>query len=122
MNIGLFLALTAAGSLIWNSVFVIAGYQLGENWHIVESYAGILSKVVVVAIAIAVVVFVIMRIRRRRQVVPAEPDEAPTERIPVVRARPQQPVRHWSAQPSSTEWSAQPTQRLPVVQPDRPQR
>jgi membrane protein DedA with SNARE-associated domain len=123
MNIGLFLALTAAGSLIWNSVFVVAGYQLGENWHIVESYAGILSKVVVVAIAIAVVVFVIMRIRRRRQVVvPIEPDEAPTERIPVVRARPQQPVRHWSAQPSSTEWSAQPTQRLPVVQPDQPQR
>ena len=127
MHIGLFLALTAAGSLIWNSVFVIAGYQLGENWHIVETYAGVLSKVVLAAVVIAVVVFVVVRIRRRRNgvvvVAPdADLDEAPTEQIPVVRVQPQEPARQWSAQPSSTEWSAQPTQRLPVVQPDRPQR
>ena len=124
MSIPLFLALTAAGSLIWNSIFVVAGYLLGENWHIVESYAGILSKVVLVAIAIAVVVFVIMRIRRRRPDVPADQDDAvddaPTERIPVVRPRPQEPVRHWSAQPSSTEWSVQPTQQLPAFRPDSP--
>jgi membrane protein DedA with SNARE-associated domain len=120
MNIGLFLALTAAGSLIWNSVFVVAGYQLGENWHIVESYAGILSRVVLVAVAIAVVVFVVLRIRRKRNEVPADLDDAPTEQIPVIRVRPQEPVRQWSAEPSSTEWSAQPTQRLPVVRPDAP--
>jgi membrane protein DedA with SNARE-associated domain len=116
----LFLALTAAGSLIWNSVFVVAGYQLGENWHIVESYAGILSRVVLVAVAIAVVVFVVLRIRRKRNEVPADLDDAPTEQIPVIRVRPQEPVRQWSAEPSSTEWSAQPTQRLPVVRPDAP--
>src|SRR5436309_4837498 len=34
MNVPLFLGLTAAGSLIWNSIFVVAGYLLGENWHI----------------------------------------------------------------------------------------
>jgi membrane protein DedA with SNARE-associated domain len=127
MSIWLFLALTAAGSLIWNSVFVIAGYQLGENWHIVESYAGVLSKVVLAAIAIAVVVFVVVRIRRRRNgVVVAAPDagqdDAPTEQIPVVRVRPQEPARQWSAQPSSTEWSAQPTRRIPVVRPDAHER
>jgi membrane protein DedA with SNARE-associated domain len=121
MNIGLFLALTAAGSLIWNSVFVIAGYQLGENWHIVESYAGILSKVVLAAVAIAVVVFVVLRIRRRRQEIPAElDDDAPTEQIPMIRVRRHEPARQWSAEPSSTEWSAQPTQRIPVVRPDAP--
>src|SRR5918998_541179 len=107
MNVGLFLALTAAGSLIWNSVFVIAGYQLGENWHIVETYAGVLSKVVLAAVVIAVVVFVVVRIRRRRNgVVVATPDadldESPTEQIPVVRVQPQEPARQWSAQPSST--------------------
>jgi membrane protein DedA with SNARE-associated domain len=124
MSIPLFLALTAAGSLIWNSIFVVAGYLLGENWHIVESYAGILSKVVLVAIAIAVVVFVILRIRRRGQDVPADQpdqdDDAPTEQIPVVRVRPQEPMRHWSAQPSSTEWSVQPTRQLPTIRPDAP--
>jgi membrane protein DedA with SNARE-associated domain len=125
MSLPLFLGLTAAGSLIWNSVFVVAGYLLGENWHIVESYAGILSKVVLVLIAIAAVVFVVVRIRRRGRaaviVDPAvDPDDAPTERIPVVRVRPTGPARQWSAEPSSTEWSAQPTQRLPVVRPDAP--
>jgi membrane protein DedA with SNARE-associated domain len=119
MNVAAFLALTAAGSLIWNSVFVVAGYQLGENWHVVEAYADVLSKVVLAAIAIALVVFVVLRIRRRRQEVPAEPDDAPTQRIPAVRQR---PVRQWSDEPSSTEWSAQPTQRLPAVRPDRPRR
>jgi membrane protein DedA with SNARE-associated domain len=118
MSIPLFLALTAAGSLIWNSIFVVAGYLLGENWHVVESYAGILSKVVLVAIAIAVVVFVILRIRRRGADVPADRADDPTEQIPVIRARPPEPMRHWSAQPASTEWSVQPTQRLPAIHPD----
>jgi membrane protein DedA with SNARE-associated domain len=124
MNVPLFLALTAAGSLIWNSIFVVAGYLLGENWHVVESYAGVFSKVVLVAVVLAVVVFVVLRIRRRRQGIAAEwgadHDDAPTEQIQVVRARPQEPVRHWSAQPASTEWSAQPTQEIPAVRRDTP--
>jgi hypothetical protein len=131
MNIALFLALTAAGSLIWNSLFVLAGYFLGENWHIVEGYAGILSKVVLAAIAIAVVVFVVRRIRGRRKVAPAVVDDAPTVRIPVAAAsgahrpaaqRPpvSRPAPQWSAQPSTTEWSAQPTQRIPMVRPYAP--
>jgi membrane protein DedA with SNARE-associated domain len=123
MGLPLFLALTAAGSLIWNSAFVMAGYLLGENWHIVESYAGIASRVVLVAVVLAVLVFVGRRIARRRRGAPPVVD-APTERIPTVRPRaaaqapaPQSPAPQWSAQPSSTEWSAQPTEQLPVVHP-----
>ncbi|MDJ0362792.1 DedA family protein [Rhodococcus sp. H29-C3] len=62
-----FLVLTTIGSLIWNTVFVTAGYQLGENWHLVEGYAGILQKIVIASVAIAFVVFVAMRLRARRQ-------------------------------------------------------
>jgi membrane protein DedA with SNARE-associated domain len=123
MSLPLFLALTAAGSLIWNSIFVVSGYLLGENWHVVEGYAGILSKAVLVAVAVAVVVFVVLRIRRRGQADGGDggdPHDAPTERMPVVGSRPGDAARHWSAQPSSTEWSAQPTQRLPTVRPDTP--
>jgi membrane protein DedA with SNARE-associated domain len=123
MSVPLFLALTAAGSLIWNSIFVVSGYLLGENWHVVESYAGILSKVVLVAVAVAVLVFVVVRVRRRRDAPdvadePADLADAPTVLIPAVRARPPEPARQWSAQPSSTEWGAQPTQRIPAVRPD----
>jgi membrane protein DedA with SNARE-associated domain len=81
----LFAALTAAGSLIWNTAFVLAGYTLGENWHIVEQYAGIASKVVLVAVVLAVVVFVAKRLSRRgRDGDPVPLSESPTEQIPVV--------------------------------------
>lgn len=58
-----FVLLTTVGSLIWNTVFVTAGYRLGENWHLVEGYAGILQKVVVVSASVAVVILVILRLR-----------------------------------------------------------
>lgn len=62
-----FTALTALGSLIWNTIFVLAGYQLGEQWSLVESYAGILSKIVLGAVGLAVVTFVAVRIAERRK-------------------------------------------------------
>lgn len=66
MNPLTFGALTAAGSLIWNSVFVLAGYLLGENWHIVETYAGALQTLILLALTAAIVWFLIARIRATR--------------------------------------------------------
>lgn len=66
MKIVKFLVLTAIGSLIWNTIFVTAGYQLGENWHLVEGYADILQKLVIASVVIAFVVFVSVRLRSRR--------------------------------------------------------
>jgi membrane protein DedA with SNARE-associated domain len=63
MPIWRFTLLTAAGSAIWNAIFVFAGFFLGERWHIVEEYAGILQYVVIGAVVIAVAWFVIVRIR-----------------------------------------------------------
>lgn len=67
--------LTAAGSLVWNTVFVLAGFVLGESWHVVEMYADILQYVVVGAAAIGVAWFVYARTRtllqRRQDVSPA---------------------------------------------------
>ncbi|GAA3822238.1 hypothetical protein GCM10022226_48310 [Sphaerisporangium flaviroseum] len=62
-----FTALTALGSLIWNAIFIVAGHQLGENWSLVENYAGILSKVVIGAVVLAVVTFVTVRLAERRK-------------------------------------------------------
>lgn len=60
-----FLLYTTLGSAIWNTVFVLAGYFLGENWHVVERYAGVLQWVVIAAVVIAVVWFVVSRLRRK---------------------------------------------------------
>ncbi|MBW6436844.1 DedA family protein [Actinoplanes hulinensis] len=67
MPVGRFLLYTTAGSAIWNVVFVLAGYQLGENWHRVEEYAGLLQKAVIVVCAIAAAIFVALRLRRIRR-------------------------------------------------------
>ncbi|WP_326822493.1 DedA family protein [Streptosporangium sp. NBC_01756] len=67
MPVGVFTLLTALGSLIWNTIFVMAGYLLGENWSLVEDYAGILSKAVLGVVALAVVTFVVVRLKDRRK-------------------------------------------------------
>ena len=61
-----FLLLTTAGSLIWNSIFVGAGYALGEQWHRVEEYAGTFQKVVIVLVVLAVCGWVMVRVRSIR--------------------------------------------------------
>lgn len=57
MNILLFLMLTTAGSLIWNSIFVVGGYLLGGQWHRIEAVAGWFSNAVVGVIVLLLVVF-----------------------------------------------------------------
>jgi membrane protein DedA with SNARE-associated domain len=67
MPLTTFLVFTALGSLIWNAVFVLAGYQLGENWRVIQDYVGVYQKVVVAAVLVAVAVFVAARLRRSRR-------------------------------------------------------
>lgn len=61
-----FLPLTFAGSLLWNSIFILAGYQLGENWHIVERYAQLLQWLVVVGAVVLVSWFVVRKVQAAR--------------------------------------------------------
>lgn len=67
MPFGLFVLLSGLGSLIWNTVFVLAGFYLGENWHIAEQYASVFSRIVVVLVLVLVIWWVLKRIRRNRQ-------------------------------------------------------
>jgi membrane protein DedA with SNARE-associated domain len=64
LNLGLFALLTFLGSAIWNSIFVMAGYLLGENWTIVEPYADIVQYAVIAAVVALLVVWVVKRIGR----------------------------------------------------------
>ncbi|PZG18088.1 DedA family protein [Nonomuraea aridisoli] len=67
MPIMIFTLLTTAGSLIWNTLFVMAGYWLGEGWEVVETYVGIGTNVVIGIVALAIVVFVVVRLSERRK-------------------------------------------------------
>ncbi|MBI0377364.1 DedA family protein, partial [Streptomyces albiflaviniger] len=40
-------------------------YWLGDQWDEVETYVGVLSKVVLAAVVVAIVVYVVMRFRGR---------------------------------------------------------
>ncbi|MFD7664798.1 DedA family protein [Streptomyces sp. NPDC059788] len=64
MSIPAFLLLTTLGSLIWNSIFVLAGYALGENWEEVTGYVDAYSKVVLVAAGLAVLAFLGVRLSK----------------------------------------------------------
>ncbi|SDR91006.1 DedA family protein [Microlunatus soli] len=67
MSLPRFVALTALGSGVWNTLLVSAGYLLGSRWHLVEDGVGIFSKIVVVAVLAAIVVWVIRAVRRRQR-------------------------------------------------------
>lgn len=64
MRLPVFLALTTAGSLIWNAVFVLIGHALGTRWHQVTDLVGLYSKGVLAVAALAVLAFVVLRVRR----------------------------------------------------------
>lgn len=66
MPVVVFVGLTALGSLVWNTVLIVAGYLLGEQWSLVERYAGMLSRLVLLTAIVAVVAFIVVRLRRRR--------------------------------------------------------
>jgi membrane protein DedA with SNARE-associated domain len=67
-------------------VFVLAGYALGESWHLVEPWADAFQLVVIVAVVLAVAAFVatrVMRLRdRRRHVASGEAAEGGIRRRP----------------------------------------
>lgn len=67
MRLPVFLALTTAGSLIWNSVLVMAGYWLGDQWDAVGTYVGLLSKAVLVLVVLALAAYIAVRVRSRKR-------------------------------------------------------
>ncbi len=67
MHLGLFLLLTLIGSGIWNSLFIILGFVLGENWTVVEGFMGQYSRLILVVAVLAIAVIIVLRIRRYRR-------------------------------------------------------
>ena len=64
MKMTSFLFYTTAGSLIWNTIFVWIGYQLGDRYHLVEEYMDPISKVVYVLIILTGLGVIAWMVRR----------------------------------------------------------
>lgn len=62
-----FAVLTTIGSAIWNTVFVLAGYLLGRNWHAVEPYVDVLQYVVIGLVVLVMVWWIVRRIIENRR-------------------------------------------------------
>ncbi|MGW7414947.1 DedA family protein [Streptomyces sp. NPDC054863] len=67
MSIPVFLGLTTLGSAVWNTLFVLAGYLLGDNWEEVTGYVSVYSKVVLVVAVFAVAAFVGVRVFKKKK-------------------------------------------------------
>jgi membrane protein DedA with SNARE-associated domain len=65
MSLVRFSALTAAGSLVWNSIWIAIGYQLGDRWEEAQKWADVFQYG---AVAAVVVGFIWLVVRHRRRV------------------------------------------------------
>ncbi|OON76682.1 DedA family protein [Streptomyces tsukubensis] len=64
MPLPVFLGLTTLGSAVWNTLFVLAGYWLGERWGQVSGYVSAYSKAVLVVAGASVLLWVVVRVVR----------------------------------------------------------
>ncbi len=67
MNIALFLLLTAIGSGVWNTVFILLGFALGENWSLVEHAASTYGRVILALAFVALAGLIIAGVVRWRR-------------------------------------------------------
>jgi membrane protein DedA with SNARE-associated domain len=65
MPIARFTLLTAAGSVLWNAVWVAIGWGLGNEWEKAGKWGDYLQYAVVVAVA-AGLVYLVVKARRQR--------------------------------------------------------
>lgn len=65
MRMGLFLLLTAAGSLVWNAVLVYLGFAAGESWGIIIKYMDTYSIITVVVLGVITLILGVVFFKKR---------------------------------------------------------
>ncbi|MDR6971769.1 DedA family protein [Leifsonia shinshuensis] len=66
MPFGRFALFTLAGTLLWNSLLVGAGFALGTQYHLVERYTEYLDVVIYAAVGLTLAWLIVRRVRRSR--------------------------------------------------------
>lgn len=65
MSVPVFLLLTAAGSLIWNSLLVYLGSAVGASWETIVGYMDVYSNIAYAALALAAVAAAVWFVRTK---------------------------------------------------------
>lgn len=65
MPLQTFVPYTLLGSGAWNTLFVVAGFQLGARWEDIGRYSAVFNKIILVSMAVLMVRFLARRLRRR---------------------------------------------------------
>ena len=68
MPVAITLPLCAISALLWNTLLVFAGSQLGYNWRQLEYYLSIYGTVIVAIVAFVAIYFITKYFYRRRHV------------------------------------------------------
>ncbi len=68
MNLAEFVIFTFIGSTVWNTILIVAGYVLGDNWDRVEGVIGYLQYAVIAAVVVGVAWFAWTKLRNRSTV------------------------------------------------------
>ena len=62
-----FLMLTAAGSLVWNTVLVFAGKAAGDSWEMVSGYMGTYSNIFLMVLGTGLFLFAMIHGSRKEE-------------------------------------------------------
>lgn len=65
MHMSKFLVYTTIGSLIWNTVLIVIGSIVGNNWTSILSVLDTYSKIVVIVMVIVVILFIVIFYKKR---------------------------------------------------------
>lgn len=76
MPVGRFVLLTAAGSLIWNSIWIGVGTALGNEWQKAEAWTGYFDYVAIAGVVGFLVWALVRRQRQRRSAADATAESA----------------------------------------------
>ena len=72
LPIAITLPLCAASALLWNSLLVFAGFQLGRDWRSLAYYLNIYGAVIIALVAIIAIYFIFKFYFKRRQMIQRE--------------------------------------------------
>lgn len=66
MNFPIFLTLTSIGSLIWNTILILLGNMVGENYYLVSDFISSYYKIIII---LAIAIYIIVKYIKSKKII-----------------------------------------------------